>query len=73
VPGEEIHDRHQVPKPFLGRDVGDIGGLFHDNQVDQRRPARGARHLGVQQRGRGLLDRLPAAPQGAGAGRGCSW
>ncbi len=25
VPGEQIHNRHQVEKTFLQRDVGDVG------------------------------------------------
>ena len=26
VPGEQIHDRHQVEEPFLRGDVSDVGG-----------------------------------------------
>jgi hypothetical protein len=43
VPGEEIHDRHQVKDAFLQREVGDVGGpdLIHSlDRVDIHQPGK---------------------------------
>ena len=37
IPGEEIHDRHQVEEPFLEGDVGDIGGPYLIHSPDLAR------------------------------------
>ena len=61
VPGEQIHDRHQLEKAFLQRDVGDVGGpdLIHRRDLAEIHQAGKAFGRIAWNRGAGFLVDRP--------------
>jgi len=65
VPGEEIHDRHQVEKTLLERDVGDVGGPHLIHRCDRAGIQQAGKTLGWGTRNRGarfLVDLPDVTP-----------